>query len=202
MSAAQRVLLPRRDLVPASRLLALHGDVTEHPDGDPGAWMWRASPIALAPPVIAIDVGADAAAAVIADDHAHVVPFRFPALDGASLEALDDALHDVGERVVRPLFVVEDVFLARGPKANPRTSAGLSRRVGAIVAACAVHGPVVRVLATQWQSDMLGKASRDAGKRRSLDVARARLPKLAIGSDHESDALCLALWARGGRGPR
>jgi len=65
-----------------------------------------------------------------------------------------------------------------------------------------VHGPVVRVLATQWQSDLLGKASREAGKQRSIAVARARFTKTKVTSDHEADALLLALWARGGKGPR
>jgi hypothetical protein len=202
--SAKPVPPPRFDLVPASRILGLVGDITEAPDGDPQAWLWRSDPRAPAPTVIAVDVGADAAIALLSDARAAVHGFRFPRLDGGTMHGFRDVgrwllEQKLGERV---LVVVEDVFQARGPKANPSTSAGLSRRVGALVWGLSNLGPVCRVLAVQWQSDMIGKATRNAGKQRSLDVARARFPGLGVETDHEADAVLLGLWARGGRMPK
>jgi len=206
VTAAQRALLPRHDLVPASRILGLVGDVTEAPDGDPQAWLWRSDQRAPAPRVISVDVGADAAIAVIDDGGAHVLGFRFPRLDADTMYGFRDVWKWLnalpGPTPARSLVVVEDSFAGMTGRANPKVKASLDRRIGAFVWTLAGLGPVCRVLAVQWQSDMIGRATRDAGKQRSLDVARARFPGLGVETDHEADAVLLGLWARGGRMPK
>lgn len=194
---------PRFDLVPAARLLALRGDVTDLPDGDPAAWGWE-RPDVPAPPVLAVDVGADAAVAVLSDAGALVVPFRFPRLDDEGLRALSDALRTARAALPpgRCLAIVEDSFAGAPGRANPATKAGLDRRIGALVAWLGVGGPVVRVRAVSWQGKIIGKASREDGKARSLAAARARFPRLAIPSADCSDALLMALFGRKGRMPR
>ena len=193
---------PRFDLVPASRLLALRGDVTEHPDGVVDAWEW-ANPLKIAPAVIAVDVGADSAIALITDDFAYVRPFRFPRLDAGGVIELQAATRAILGLYAGPaLVLVEDSFAGAPGRANPATKAGLDRRIGALVIWLGLARPVVRIRASQWQGPILGKAKRDAGKQRSIEVARARFPHLAIGSADESDSLLLALFGRRGRMPK
>lgn len=201
-----RAVAPRYDLVPASRILTLAGDITDTSDGDPKAWAWRIDPRAVAPRVVAIDVGADAAIASVSDRAAMVREFRFPTLDRTSLSC---ARTEIAEAVIAgdglALFLVEDTFAPPPPRPGQRsrtnvaTKAGLDRRVGALVAMCAAYGPVVRVAPVSWQGAMLGKQTRDVGKRSSIDVARARFRGVSIGSDHAADALNIATWGRGGR---
>lgn len=201
MTAAQRALLPRYDLVPAERVLGLRGDVTKHVDGAPDAWAW-ADPRRPAPAVLAVDVGADAAVALISDASVTVIGFRFPALDGESLGNAMRAIQAARAAHQGPLLaMVEDTFAGVSGRANVETKAGLDRRVGALVAILGVAHPVVRVRAAVWQPRVIGKQTRDAGKRASLDAMRARFPKLAIGDDNEADALGLALFGRKGRMP-
>lgn len=95
------------------------------------------------------------------------------------------------------VVLVEDVFLATGDKANPRTLSVLAFYVGGIVSlAAALSLPVWLVPASKWKAAIVGHApNREIGKERAEAFARAR--GFASLTEHEAEAVCLATYGRG-----
>jgi Holliday junction resolvasome RuvABC endonuclease subunit len=193
----------QRRIVTAAELATLRGDVTSRLAD--AAWAWHV-PEADKPAVLAFDCGKVTGWASIGQRVARFGSFESetggPSDDawGAQVEALverfvsvDGATLDAGA-----LVVVEDVFLARGPRANPATMAGIAYYVGAVLFAARRHRlPVLRVKPSEWQTKIIGRQRREAGKSASLGIARECFGA-AIRNDHMADAALLAWWVRGG----
>lgn len=190
-----------RRVVTAAELSQLRGDVTDRlADAE---WAWRA-PLADRPAILAFDCGKDTGWACINANGFACGGFRShtggPGDDGWADE-LEGKVGSFAEGVSTApaaLVVVEDVFLARGPKMNPATMAGIAYYVGAVIhEAARWQLPVLRVKPSEWQSKMVGgKRAREQGKLLSIDVARQHYGA-AIRNDHMADAALLAAFARG-----
>lgn len=93
------------------------------------------------------------------------------------------------------LVVIEDAFMMRDISVVKK----LSYRVGSIATIASLNDQDhIRVLATQWQSPMIGKLPRKEGKAASVAKANSIFGlQLKLKDEHIADALMLALWARG-----
>lgn len=204
MSPAATLQSPLGGL-PTAALRALVGDITDTALKDGAGWL--KDPRLAKPAVLAFDPGATTGWARLTRSHGYMGGSL--TRDGKPfLQTVDDLLTGMfvlGGSTEPRLVVVEDVFLYQPKDAdgkarsNPKTLSAMARNVGAIIALATLRGlPVWRVLATSWQSKLLGKIRREQGKKLSVAKARA-LFGASISSDHQADAALLALYARGGK---
>lgn len=175
-----------------------HGDATclLHDGIESGLrpFAWQVDPRIQAPAVLALDLGARSGwcFAERGRYEAGMLPHT-SGVRGPWVDALGKLLARFA-----CLVLVED--------AHPRPINGstialqsISRYVGAALALAALnHLPAVRVQASTWQSKILGKHKRDAGKTLAMRTARLHFGG-AITSEDVADAACLAIWGRGGR---
>ena len=107
----------------------------------------------------------------------------------AALEALMRRSSDVGA-----VLFLENIFLAANDKKNVEAFAHMSEVQGEILGEARRQGVrVERVWASTWHSNVLG-FTRDRVK---LKAAAKKLAQGVAGqplTEHEADALCLALW--------
>lgn len=159
------------------------GDVTDAVMGR--AWAWRTPGWRGArPTVLAIDPGKKTG-------WASIVGSTYVGGTAAwSARWFTDRL----SKLAPDLVLVEDGFLGRDPRAFQR----LAWQVGAVRALAELGGcRVLRVGPPTWQAAMLGgKSDREAGKAKSLDIARRRV-STGVPDDNAADAALMALWARG-----
>ena len=107
--------------------------------------------------------------------------------------ALTDLMRRASDRGA--IIYLEDIFLAQGAKANVRGFKSMAEVQGEIKqAARKSQVPLVGVMATSWQSDILGLTrGREKLKEASLAHAAKVFPTPGrMLSDHEADAICIA----------
>lgn len=189
-------------LVTVAELGKLRGDVTALLSDS--QWGWH-DPRSEKPAVLAFDVGA--ATGVVRLDVTGVQAWSLKAQGGPGDVTWSRRVEELVEyfaahaRRIAPatLVAIEDCFLARGPRMNPATMAGIAYYVGAVLSAAARHDlAAVRIKPTEWQSKILGKIHRAQGKALSRVRADHEFPGV-VRNEHEADASLLALWVRGGR---
>lgn len=197
-SRASRTVTPLRAPVSLGDL-GQCGDVSDQlVDPGPVWWVNR-----LPPNIIAFDPGSKTGWCAISEDGVMRVGAlrtdttltrRWGDELGVVLSVFGDALG---------LVVVEDAFLNPNPKLrNPHSLSIMQRRIGAIIGAASLAGvPSWPLQPSVWQSRMIGRHTRDDGKARSIAQCQA-LTGYTPKSDHESDAVLLALYARGPLAPR
>ena len=198
------------------------GDVTAYVGKRPLAW--HADPRAVRPDVLALDVAARSGWACLADGGCQCPPIC-GACDGAA-HCLDHCRrrgiirqcgHLVRTQDVSDEWVAEqDAVIASADTGGmlvlvesssvgwagrrPVPALSVERYVGAALALCARRGiPALRVVASQWQTAILGRHRREAGKALALAAAKRVMGAIEVASEDVADAVCLALWGRGGR---
>lgn len=171
------------------------GDVTSLVGRRPLAW--QVDPRRPRPPILALDIAASGGWCALGDGGYRAGKLVTKAgITYGWAQALEDILSTQTPHA--SLILVEDTHLGSAHR-TPLAAMAVSRYVGAVVAIAALAGfPVLRVQASVWQSKVLGKHKRDAGKTLAWQTARLHFGG-AITSEDVADAACLALWARGGR---
>lgn len=166
---------------------------------------WYATPRDV-PYVLAVDVGATTGWATIAPNGAidagelvdrHQLGDEWSyALAARVRRAYLDA-RELGAALV---VVLEDCFL-HTEHPNPQATISLARRIGFVAGvAIGLRVPTWRVPARSWQSRLIGRLPRDAGKARAVERV-AEITGDWPSSDHVADAILLAIYARGPHAP-
>lgn len=190
-------------------LLARDGDVTKHV-GETVATrrplLWVVDPRLPRPEVLAFDLAKHGAWAFLGSKRRQfaTVNATEARIESAWMREIDCIVANAREWVQVEtdarglLVVVEDTHL--GSAANtPLAFAQITRYGAALAAVCALRGvPMLRVPAGTWQRKVIGKTTREAGKARSLAVARQRYGA-AITTEDVADAANLGTYVRGGR---
>lgn len=143
---------------------------------------------------------------ILAFDVGTVTGFSFIGAYGSfefgTVEAPDFSEAEVVQRIQHAvilaapcLVVIEDAFMLRDVSVVKK----LSQRIGSIATIATLNDcHHVKVLATQWQTPLLGKMKREDGKKASVAKANALFNlSLKRKDEHISDSLLMALWARG-----
>jgi len=158
-------------------------------------FVWQANPAEAPPAILALDVAARSGWCSIGVSGRYLAG-TLPHVDGVTekwARALDAVLSGFVGLVL--IETGSPGFAGR----RPIPALAVERYVGAALGLCALRGlPAVRVMASTWQSKILGKHKRAAGKALALQVARHHFGG-AVTSEDVADAACLALWGRGGR---
>jgi hypothetical protein len=176
--------------IQTKELSLMSGDITKVISVRRPGWFRHNSPC-----ILAVDPGKDTAWCRIPPSGGDVTFRAFTA------SALDCAWHNEAHTALavaatqKPaLLVIEGSFV----KLNIRTAIVLAQHVGAWVStASSLMIPTWIVQPSEWQHDMIGTTSREAGKKMSVAVAKQRVSS-KVTSHHEADACLMALWARGG----
>jgi hypothetical protein len=157
---------------------------------------WQVDPAYGPPAILALDVAARSGWCAIGVSGRHLAG-TLPHVEGVNekwCRALDDVL-----RTFVGLVLIETGspgFAGR----LPIPALAVERYVGAALGLCALRGlPAVRVMASTWQTAILGRHRRAAGKALAMAVAKKHFGDSAITTEDVADAACLALWGRGGK---
>lgn len=194
----------------------LWGDLTGELEARGAAWKSFAP--GPRPRIVAVDPGGTTGWAIV-DPDGDVEFGMFPGKEALCPRwqvGLEELFAKVNQDQETPtLVVVEDAYLdagylkskradrpPRGPfdagvGGSPTTLRVLGYRIGAVATMAAANRlPVWRVLASVWQSAMIGHVRREQGKALSMAKAKDLTGKFFV-SDHEADATLLGLWAHG-----